>query len=144
MRKYKLFLNLLVLFLWPYYFFSSLVGVVIFERTSFLKAPTVFLLPLLVLALCLVLWPLAGRPLVCLIPLYDPIFCNLDIFDLTVLTRSPSIRNDSTLLVTFVRSSPVKSFTRLASLIESPFKILLDVDIPIPLILVRRSEEHTS
>src|SRR3989344_344765 len=49
-------------------------------NTSFLRAPIVTFLPLLVLAFVLVLCPLVGSPLTCREPRYDPISFSLDTF----------------------------------------------------------------
>ena len=59
---------------------------------GFLPEPTVFLtLPLTVLVLVFVLWPLTGNPLMCLNPLQAPMSLSLFIAIILSLLKSPSI-----------------------------------------------------
>ena len=122
-------------------FFSShvylLVSILIL--VSLVMAPTVFFLPFLVLELVLVLWPLEGRPMECLKPLYDLILFSISMLFLMVLFSSPSTSNSLTWFCSFSIWSLVRSLARKSGLMDSFFSMSRAVFLPIPKIYVRET-----
>ena len=109
-----------------------------FLEAAFFLPATVFLLPFLVLALVLVLWPRTGKPLLCLLPLLEPISISLLILACTSDFKAPStLISEVIILRIWLTSSSVKSATFLSWLIPVLFRISSEVVLPIPKIEVK-------
>ena len=98
----------------------------------FLPAIGPVFLPRLVLALVFVLWPLQGRPLLCLIPLKELISWRRLMFIVTSRLKSPSILNSDKALRNSLISSSVKSSVLKSGEIPVFSRIFLLLAGPIP------------